>query len=192
MPSMDWSTGPGDSTLEGWQKQTYEQNQGIGKAGKFYKNILKKIGSGDDVSSMPFLQTLRDTFANQRAAIDDSYLTGGNKLLAENGGEDALLLNRMHQYETDKQSQQEGQSSAAAEAQLTDVAGRGFQTAYDSAGNRELQQQGMAMNNRLGYDEYRNRPYQTKSLWDKFMDVGNMLTGAGATAAKLGYQPGGG
>jgi hypothetical protein len=126
---------------------------------------------------MPFLQTMRDTFANQRAAIDDSYSTGSNKLYAEGGGEQGMLLNRMHQYETDKQSQNEGQASAAALAQLSDQAGTGFQRAYDSANDRQLQQQNMAMGNRLGYYGQRYGIAQQPGLFNTLANMASSASG---------------
>jgi len=154
-------------------------NAGLGKAGKYYKNILGRLGSGEDVSGLPFYQQLAQTHANQRQAIDEENMTGGNALIGQSGGEDALVLNRMHQYQADQQRAREGGDYAAAGAQLSQVAGQGYQNAL----NTQVGSQEAALGGELGYYGKRNVPYGTQSGWDKFMQIANM--GAGAASALI-------
>ena len=183
MPTLKWAPPPpGDATLEGWQSQVFNQGQNLGKAGRYYKQLLNRLGEGEDVSSFGEFNTIRQAHAANRRDIGDNYLYGGNALIANAGGEQANILNRMKQTAIDRDYEREGMETGAALGDLRGEAAAGFQNAFDSKQNRILQQQGLALGNRLGYYGQRNQPYLAKSGWDKFMDVGNLLIG-GATAA---------
>lgn len=182
MPSIGFGNGPADSQLESWQSQTYNRPQNLGGAGRYYKQLLKRLGQGQDVSSFGEFNTIGQQHAANRRDIGDSYLYGGNALIANAGGEQANIMNRMRDTAIAKDYERQGMETTAALSDLRSEAAGGLQNAFDAKQNRILQQEGMALGNRLGYYQAQHPSYLKKSGWDKFMDVGNLLIG-GARAA---------
>src|SRR5688572_4495678 len=84
-----------DPTFERYNSQLAGFDPGLGAAGKQYKQILKKLGRGDDVSSYGQFNSIRQHGAAERQGIDESYGVGANALAMSTGGPQASLLTRM-------------------------------------------------------------------------------------------------
>lgn len=187
MPTLKFGTAPADPTLENWLSQLYNQPQNIGYAGKQAKRTLRSIDRGDDISSLGYFNSIAQQHAANRRDIGDNYLYGGNALLAGAGGEQANILNRMRDTALARDYERQGMENTNALSDLRMQTANQFQNAYDSANQRQLQQQQGAISGRLGYYGHRYQPYTAKSGWDKFMDVGNLLVGGAQAAATGGW-----
>lgn len=183
MPTVKFATGPSDPRYEGMIDTLFNNTPGLGKSGKYWKNLLGRISSGEDYSSFGEFNPIREQAASERRSVGDNYLYGGNALIAGAGGEQANILNRMRDTAMDRIGEREGMNITRAASDLRGEAAGGLQRSIES--RNQLQQQGRlaALGARGNYYSQRYQPYQTKSLWDKFMDVGNLVVGGASAAA---------
>lgn len=172
---------PTDPRLEGMQNQMFNQNQNLGKSGKYFKNLMGRMSAGDDVSSFGEFNTIGQQHAANRRDIGDSYLYGGNALLA-GSGEQANILNRMRDTAVAKDYERQGMETNSALSQLRNDATQGYQNAFDAKQNRQLQQQGTALGSAGNY--YSSR-YQLGSQGGLLP----ALAGMASSAAGMGFKP---
>lgn len=180
---MGWSTAPGDSTLESWQNQQFNQWLPKTPAERWGRKTLGKLKEGADVSDYGELADVRQLGATQGAGVDMNYMTGANRLLSENGNSaDVSQMNRQRDLAHQRINQQTGQNEVAALGNLQKDA----LSASDPTQRWALNSanQNAAMNNRNSY--YQSRQKYTQPFWQSALLAG--ISGgaqvAGAAAGK--------
>lgn len=187
---MGWSVAPGDATLESWQSKMF--NQWLPPSAKEHwgRRTMRKISRGDDVASMGELADIRQLGATQGAGVDMNYMTGANKLLAENGSsEDVSQMNRQRDLAHQRVNQQTGINEVAGLTGLMHEAVGASDPTQRQALN--LQSQSTALNNRDAY--YQSRLKYTQPFWQQALLAG--ISGgaavAGAAVGRPSSGPGG-
>jgi hypothetical protein len=175
-------TMPADPRLEGMQNQMFNQTMPLGKAGKYWKNLMGRISAGDDTSSFGEFNNISQQHAANRRDIGDSYLYGGNALISSAGGESANILNRMRDTAMAKDYERQGAETGSALSQLRNDATQGFQNAFDARQNRQLQSQSAGLGSAGNYYGQRYQLGQQNGILPALMGM------AGA-ASGMGYKP---
>jgi hypothetical protein len=165
-------TSPNDPKFEEYNSRLANFDPGLGAAGKWGKQLMKKFGRGDDVSSYGEFNTIRQQGAANRRELEDSYGTGGNALLAQTGSDQAPLLQRMKEMALDREREREGMALVGASTDLQRQATGTFENARQFRAGQELQGLGQAANNQLGYAQYLNRPIEKKGWLNQIADLG--------------------
>ena len=110
-------------------------NPTMGFAGKQAKKSLKRLYSGDDISSMGEFNSLRQKEAADLAGVDMDYATGANALIANSGaGDQPMLLNRSMQGAKERVRQNAGMQAVDALSNFQRNATDTYQNAFQ---NRE-------------------------------------------------------
>lgn len=116
---MSWSMNPFAKTYMD-QLSNYDVG-GAGPGFKFGKKLAKsgwqdlnQLRSGADVSSMPIFQSMQQQEARQLAETDSDYMTGGNALLTQGGGNEGTWLNAMRDRAKQRVKESSGENLAKA------------------------------------------------------------------------------
>lgn len=166
-----WRLKPGYGNLLG---QVNDLNFGLGP-GKIAKQNYKALNRGDDVSSLGMFNPINQQAAAERQGINEDYMTGGNALVANMGGDQANVLQRLKEGALDESRKRQSQATASAIPQLMSETGGMWQNSMNSRNQAELAKYGQ-MGNLLGQGQY-EKPKGFN--WGSFL--GN-LGGAAAAA----------
>lgn len=173
---------PRDPNLEGYIGSIFGfAPSGLG--GQRANQIIKKIDSGEDVSSLGALNTIRQAGAAERQGIESDYMTGANALIAQTGGPQAALSQRMKEIALDRQREREGRNLTEGTTALREQAVE--QKFRAKALNNQLRLQAMLGAAGLQGNYYANR-YYTKQSGGLLSGLGALGQGAGAAAAGFG------
>lgn len=182
---MGWSTAPGDSTLEGWQSQQFNQWLPKTPAERWGRKTLAKLKEGADVSDYGELADVRQLGATQGAGVDMNYMTGTNALLANNGSsEDVSQMNRQRDLAHQRVNEQTGRNEVSALGNLQGAA----LSASDPMQRWALNSANAnhAMDSRNSY--YQSRQKYTQPFWQQALLAG--ISGGSAVAgAAIGKHP---
>lgn len=172
-------TKPRDNTLEGYIGGVYGFTpHGLG--GQRANQIINKIDSGEDVSSLGALNTIRQAGAAERQGIESDYMTGANGLIANTGGSQAAVAQRMKEIAIDRQREREGRDLNEGVTNLRDQAVE--QKFRAKALSNQLRLQAMLGAAGLQGNYYANR-YYTKQSGGIIPGLGSLAAGAGGAAA---------
>jgi len=149
-------------------------NFGLGP-GKIAKQNYKALNRGDDVSSLGMFNPINQQAAAERQGINEDYMTGGNALVANTGGDQANVLQRLKENALDESRKRQSVATASAIPQLENETAGIWGNAIGRQDQSELAKYGM-MGNLLQSGQY-EKPKGFN--WGSFL--GN-LGGAAATA----------
>lgn len=141
---------PQDPKLTGWIDQAHDYNPKMDKSGKAYKQLWK------DYQSDPLKlagAALSQGALNDRS-IKDDYMTGGNALIANAGGDQAQLMQRMKEIALAKNQEQTGVNAMGEAERMGQMGLAGWGAKQDTRNAQKYGMQQFAIGARQGYNQY--------------------------------------
>lgn len=154
-------------------------NPSLGFAGRQFKKVIKQYDA--DPMSLAGVSQARGAVA--RRNVDEDYMQGANRIIAQTGGEQANIQQRMKEQAKDRVDERTGLESMQEANTKYFGSLEGFQRAKEAKNQQEQSKYGMMSSLLgLGYDARKRGGIFNPETWSDMMKAFAGGAGAGMTA----------